>query len=110
LIREGLNQKRIICCSTGGWKVPPGLIKTHEYTILGIKHGKVDVWNPWGYKYNFEPSGTPGMKNGYYVEGGRCSIPLHDFVRIFGRVTIEGVPKSDPPVSPPAPEIVSTKS
>lgn len=89
LIRRGLDRHELICCSTGTWSVPPGIAKTHEYAILGLKDGHVDLWNPWGYKYNFQPKGKPNYQHGYYFEGGRCSMPLRDFVKVFGKVTIE---------------------
>lgn len=89
VIREGLDRKQIVCCSVGQWKAPPGVITHHVYAVMGMKDGRVDIWNPWGYKYGFEPKGKPGFKNGYYFEGGRCSIPIRDFVRIFREVTVE---------------------
>ena len=89
LIRNGLDQHRLICCGIGEWNVPPGLIKKHVYAILGMRHGHVEIWNPWGYKYHFEPKGRPGLQHGYFVEGGKFSVPMHDFVQIFGTVNIE---------------------
>lgn len=94
LIRTGLDHHRLICCGIGEWTVPPGLIKKHVYAILGMNHGQVEIWNPWGYKYHFEPKGRPGLQHGYFVEGGKFSVPMHDFVQIFGTVNIE----SDQPV------------
>ena len=88
-IRDGLRHQRIVCCDIGNWDAPPGLINKHAYAILGIKQGQVEVWNPWGYKYQFEPKGKPGIQNGYYIEGGRFSVPLQDFVKIFNVVSIE---------------------
>lgn len=99
LIRTHVKRQELICCSTGNWAVPPGISKTHEYAVLGLKDGHVDLWNPWGYKYNFAPKGKPGYANGFYFEGGRCSMPIRDFVRIFGRLAIERQPDVTTPVN-----------
>ena len=63
--------------------------RSRHYAILGMRQGHVEIWNPWGYKYHFEPKGRPGRRQGYFVESGKFSVPMHDFVQIFGTVNIE---------------------
>lgn len=79
----------LVCCGTSSGKLPPGVIDDHDYAILGFNTStdSVLVWNPWGNHH--QPKGPPGLQNGYVVEGGRFSVPLHDFVRIFEGVYYE---------------------
>ena len=88
-IRDGMTHKRLICCGVGEWPVPPGMGKWHQYAILDLKQGHVELWNPWGCHYNYTPKGTPGLQHGYPTTGGRFSMPIHDFVLVFGAVNVE---------------------
>lgn len=89
LISNGLGHHRVICASAGVYTVPPGMTSEHAYAVTGMKDGYVQVWNPHGFNCDFEPKGTPGLKNGYHYENGRAWIPMRDFVRIFYKVNIE---------------------
>lgn len=88
-IHDGIAHQRLVCCGVGEWPVPPGMGKWHQYAILGLKQGHVDLWNPWGSNYNYTPKGPPGLQHGYPTRGGRFLMPIHDFVRIFGAVNVE---------------------
>lgn len=81
---------KLLCCGTGRFdKLPPGIANNHDYAILSFDstRNQVLVWNPWGNRY--KPKGEPGLQNGYMVEGGKFSVPLDDFLRIFRGVFYE---------------------
>ncbi len=93
VIHEGVSNQRIVCCGVGRWSVPPGMGQWHQYAIIDLKQGHVDIWNPWG--SHFAPKGEPGLVHGYHTQGGRFSMPVHDFVCVFGAVNVE----SDQPIN-----------
>lgn len=79
----------LLCCGTSTAKLPPGVVTDHDYAILGYDASRdaVLVWNPWGNRHKLK--GEPGLQNGYETEGGRFSVPLPEFVRIFEGVYYE---------------------
>jgi hypothetical protein len=89
ILRVGNAVHPLLCCGTSAGKLPPGVVSDHDYAILGYDsaHDSVLVWNPWGNHHALK--GAPGLQNGYAVEGGKFSVPLHDFVRIFEGVYYE---------------------
>ncbi|MBI2900815.1 MAG: hypothetical protein HYY17_11580 [Planctomycetes bacterium] len=88
-IKAAVKDRRLICCGTPKEVATPGIAGKHMYAVLGYDEEKdlVDVWNPWG--NSFKPKGDSGLKNGYRTKGGRFSVPLDDFVRVFGGITFE---------------------
>jgi hypothetical protein len=89
ILRVGNAVHPLLCCGTSTGKLPPGVVTDHDYAILDYdsSNDSVLVWNPWG--NHLTPKGAPGLQNGYAVEGGKFSVPLHDFVRIFEGVYYE---------------------
>lgn len=90
LLREAAGQHALVCAGTSGGKLPPGVISDHDYAVLGYDSGSrtVTVWNPWGQNHPLK-EGSPGLERGYEVKGGKFTVPLHDFVRIFEGVYYE---------------------
>jgi hypothetical protein len=88
-LSANVRLRRLTCCGTTNAETPPGIARTHLYAVLDFDSmtDVVHVWNPWG-NY-FEPQGPPGIANGYRVRDGRFSLPLSDFIRIFGQLIYE---------------------
>ena len=88
-LNTNLRLRRLTCCGTTNAGTPPGIPKTHLYAVIDFdpQNDIVQVWNPWG--NHFEPQGPPGITNGYRVRDGRFSLPLSDFIRVFGAVFYE---------------------
>lgn len=72
---------------------PPGIAGNHAYAVLAFdkESDSVRIWNPHG--NTFRPKGEPGIKNGYAVSRGVCSIPLAQVVQIFRTATFEVQPQ-----------------
>jgi len=89
VLTEVAKDRRLACCGTGRTKLPPGIANNHDYAILGYhpQTNLVEIWNPWGNQ--FKPKGEAGREHGYPTEGGTFSMPLRDFVRVFGSIYYE---------------------
>lgn len=88
-LRETLSRGHLACCGIGDWQVPAGMASDHQYAILGYESGRVHLWNPWGGDYHFEPKSPAGLQNGYPTEHGQFTMPLDEFVAVFGGVNLE---------------------
>lgn len=87
--RSAMEEKRIVCAGTDRRPLPPGIVQTHAYAVLGYNPATRDVtlWNPWG--KDFQPKGGSGLRTGYETKQGKFTLPLSDFARIFDRVMIQ---------------------
>jgi hypothetical protein len=92
-VREVLKaceaERRVVTTSIGKSGVPPAMGHNHAYAILGLEGANVRVWNPWGAHNNHTPKGKPGLKAGYVTRDGQFSLPLDDFVHLFGEISFE---------------------
>lgn len=77
----------------GAVDLPPGIVGTHAYAILGHSNGKFKLRNPWG--TNFIPNGPDGINNGYTMNDGIFYVPDADVFRIFDQIDIEQLPGVD---------------
>lgn len=89
ILIEAQRDRRLVLCTTPLAAGPPGIPSKHAYAVLGYDPAGdvVHVWNPWG--NHFTPAGPPGLEAGYPVQNGQFSVPLDDFIRIFGAMTYE---------------------
>lgn len=87
--RSAMEEKRLVCAGTDRRSLPPGLVPTHAYAVLGYDPTtrQVTMWNPWG--KDFMPEGGSGPRTGYETKKGKFMLPLADFARIFDRVMIQ---------------------
>ena len=87
------TQKRLVTAGTlkpaTGTAMTPGLTPNHAYAVLGYDRARDEVrlWNPHGSR--FEPQGKPGPKTGYSRQDGVFTMPLNEFVDLFGSCSIE---------------------
>ena len=93
-LRTVQEQKVLASTGTGGktpgnGPLPPGIVGGHAYGVLGYAPAKklVTIWNPWG--DDWEPKGTPGIQNGYPRKGGVFTMPLQDFMAVFGGLDVQ---------------------
>jgi hypothetical protein len=85
-----LREKRLVTAGTPSVTgLPRGLTPNHAYAVLAIDESAdtLRLWNPHG--QTFTPRGEPGMTNGYPTRAGVFTMPLPDFVRAFGGMSIE---------------------
>ncbi len=73
--------------------LPPGIVGTHAYAILGHTNGKFKLRNPWG--TNFTPAGPDSIINGYTMNDGVFYVPDADVFKIFDQIDIEQIPGLD---------------
>lgn len=73
--------------------LPPGIVGTHAYAILGHANGKFKLRNPWG--TNFTPAGPDSITNGYTMNDGVFYVPDADVFKIFDQIDIEQIPGLD---------------
>lgn len=87
---ESLRDRRLVAAGTPkDVNMPPGVNPSHAYAILGYNPDMdtIDLWNPHG--NTFKPRGKPGLESGYPTVGGRFTMPLEDFGRVFHGITFE---------------------
>ncbi|RTL10756.1 MAG: hypothetical protein EKK54_09925 [Neisseriaceae bacterium] len=77
----------------GAVDLPPGIVGTHAYAILGHANGKFKLRNPWG--TNFTPNGADSITNGYTMQDGIFYVPDADVFKIFDQIDIEQLPSLD---------------
>lgn len=88
-ITSAVKDNRLAVTGTPKESGVPGIAGSHAYAILGFDPDKdaVKLWNPHGNA--FKPRGPEGLKNGYDTRDGLFTLPLADFMKIFGGVTCE---------------------
>ena len=88
-LRIATKENSLMSVSTPKDMNPPGIAGNHAYAVLAFDEEKdsLRIWNPHG--NTFKPKGEPGIKNGYAVSRGVCSIPLTQAVQIFRTATFE---------------------
>ncbi|HQR42411.1 MAG TPA: C2 family cysteine protease [Gemmatales bacterium] len=88
-LRQAMEDKRIVCCSTTTESGVPGLSSRHAYALLKYDAASdvVHLWNPHGNK--FVPKGPAGLANGYPTVDGKFTVPVSQFVKAFRSVTLE---------------------
>lgn len=98
-VADAIRQQRLVACSTGVEKLPPGISPKHAYAIIAMsqEHDTVTLWNPHG--NTVRPKGQPGPANGYPTRAGVFTVPISEFVTIFSGVVIE----TDAPAPKPKP-------
>lgn len=77
----------------GAVDLPPGIVGTHAYAVLGHSNGKFKLRNPWG--TNFTPNGPDNITNGYTMTDGVFYVPDADVFKIFDQIDIEQLPTMD---------------
>ncbi|MDB5307600.1 MAG: hypothetical protein JWO38_1802 [Gemmataceae bacterium] len=85
VLRAVRDHKILACVATPHeGKLPPGIASAHDFGILGYdpEADTVTLWNPWG--NTFGPAGAAGPKHGYPTKKGRFTMPVDEFVRVFG--------------------------
>jgi hypothetical protein len=90
IIQQAVTSRYLICAgTTTSGTFPPGIGHPHDYAVLDYhpESDTVSLWNPHG--SNFEPTGPPGLRNGYSMAGGVLRMPVHDFTLIFGAMFFE---------------------
>ena len=90
IIREAVAQKHLLVAgTTARGKFPPGIGHPHDYAVVDYhaESDTVTLWNPQGSK--FEPKGPAGLTNGYSMDNGLLTMPVHDFTLIFGGMFFE---------------------
>ncbi len=106
-VREALTQAfahgRLATCGTMQEPQPKGIAQKHAYAVLAFDPAVdvVHLWNPHGNSHT--PKGAAGLLHGYPTKAGRFSIPVTEFVRIFGSVVVETsdpLPSIDGPAKP----------
>lgn len=97
-LKTAVAAKRLIGVGSPSEGNPPGINPRHAYAVLEFDEASdtVGLWNP--HNNRVRPRGEPGLKNGYPTQGGRFKMPLADFIKVFGGVTIE----TDRPATPAA--------
>lgn len=107
IIIKGLQDGRVIVLgtpldtkeiATGGDSssavlLPPDIVGTHAYAVLGHKNGKFILRNPWG--TNYAVTGSEGLQNGYNMNNGVFEVPDDQLPQIFTQVDIEQIPGLD---------------
>ena len=73
--------------------LPPGIVGTHAYAVLGHTNGMFKLRNPWG--TNFTPAGADSFANGYTMTDGVFYVPDADVFKIFDQIDIEQIPGLD---------------
>lgn len=89
IIASAVAEERLICAGTPKTVATPGVPGRHAYAIVGFdeKTDSVRIWNPHG--NSFKPKGEAGLRTGYPTKDGFFTVPLADFVRIFGGMSYE---------------------
>ena len=106
-VGAALQAKRLVTCGTGTYAQPPGISPRHAYAVLAhdASADTLTLWNPHG--NTFAPKGTPGIERGYPTKAGLFTLPIADFVRIFGGVIYE---TDAPAPKPPEPKQATPKA
>ena len=106
-VAAALQNKRLVTCGTGTYAQPPGISPRHAYAVLAhdAAADTLTLWNPHGNQ--FAPKGTPGIEHGYPTKAGLFTLPIADFVRIFGGVIYE---TDAPAPKPPEPKQAKPKA
>lgn len=107
IIIQSLADKRVIVLGTpldtkevavgssesGAVLLPPNIVGTHAYAVLGHENGKLTLRNPWG--TNYSATGIEGLQNGYNMTDGVFQVPDDQVFKIFTQVDIEQIPGLD---------------
>ncbi|MCE7973368.1 MAG: hypothetical protein DYG92_03440 [Leptolyngbya sp. PLA1] len=98
-VADAIREQRLVACSTGVEKLPPGISPKHAYAIIAMSQedDTLTLWNPHG--NTVRPRGEPGPTNGYHTRAGVFTVPISEFVTIFSGVVIE----TDTPAPRPKP-------
>jgi hypothetical protein len=78
---------------SGAVLLPPNIVGTHAYAVLGHANGKFTLRNPWG--TNYSATGVEGLQNGYNMTDGVFQVPDNQVFKIFTQVDIEQIPVLD---------------
>lgn len=105
-VGAAIQQKRLVTCGTGTYAQPPGISPRHAYAVLAHDPAAdtLLLWNPHGNQ--FAPKGAPGIERGYATKAGLFTVPVAEFVQIFGSVVYE---TDAPAPKPPAPKQAAPK-
>lgn len=103
ILSQALGQKRVAFAVTGGTAIVPpnvkgpasqgpmskGIERFSYFTIVSVdpKAKTITLWSPDG--KDFAPSGAPSMVNGYAMTDGKWTMPLNEFVLVFGGMVVE---------------------
>ncbi|HEY2761335.1 MAG TPA: C2 family cysteine protease [Pirellulales bacterium] len=92
-IGSAIADHRLICVGSPKQTSTPGITPSHCYAILNLdpRTDNVEIWNPHG--NHFKPKGSPGLETGYVTDGGRFTVPLIDFTKIFTGIHCEAPAK-----------------
>jgi hypothetical protein len=104
-LTQALSSRRLAACGTLQEAQPKGIAQKHAYAVLAFDAAQdvVHLWNPHGNTHT--PKGPAGIEHGYPTKAGRFSVPVAEFVRIFGSVVVETgdvLPSVDGPLKPGA--------
>ena len=104
-LTQALSSRRLAACGTLQEAQPKGIAQKHAYAVLAFDAAQdvVHLWNPHGNTHT--PKGPAGLEHGYPTKAGRFSVPVAEFVRIFGSVVVETgdpLPSVDGPLKPGA--------
>ena len=104
-LTQALSSRRLAACGTLQEAQPKGIAQKHAYAVLAFDAAQdvVHLWNPHGNTHT--PKGPAGLEHGYPTKAGRFSVPVAEFVRIFGSVVVETgdpLPSVDGAVTPGA--------
>lgn len=88
-LTQALSSRRLAACGTLQEAQPKGIAQKHAYAVLAFDAAQdvVHLWNPHGNTHT--PKGPVGIEHGYPTKAGRFSVPVGEFVRIFGSVVVE---------------------
>lgn len=98
-VADAIREQRLVACSTGVEKLPPGISPKHAYAVIAMSQeaDTLTLWNPHG--NTVRPKGEPGPTHGYPTRAGVFTLPISEFVTIFSGVVIE----TDAPAPKPKP-------
>ena len=99
-VGAALAAKRLVTCGTGTYAQPPGISPRHAYAVLAhdATADTLTLWNPHG--NTFVPKGAPGIERGYPTKAGVFTLPIAEFVQIFGAVVCETDAPAPKPTAP----------
>ena len=88
-VQDAIETHHLAVATTSSDVKVPGINSHHAYALLGYDAStdQVQIWNPHVNK--FTPRGEAGIANGYPTFDGSFSLPLADFLAVFGGVSIE---------------------